>query len=63
LEEARGVVAPSEHRFAKQETMMADPMSPDLLKKMYAYWRAANYLAVRQIYLQDNPLLEAPTRA
>jgi xylulose-5-phosphate/fructose-6-phosphate phosphoketolase len=43
--------------------MMADPMSPDLLKKMYAYWRAANYLAVRQIYLQDNPLLEAPTRA
>jgi phosphoketolase len=27
---------------------------------MNAYWRAANYLTVGQIYLQDNPLLEAP---
>ena len=26
---------------------------------MHAYWRAANYLTVGQIYLQDNPLLEA----
>src|SRR3984957_6405501 len=32
----------------------------DLLAKMDAYWRAANYLTVGQIYLQDNPLLEAP---
>ena len=31
-----------------------------LLAKMDAYWRAANYLTVGQIYLQDNPLLEAP---
>ena len=35
-------------------------MSPDLLRKMHAYWRAANYLSVGQIYLQDNPLLEVP---
>jgi xylulose-5-phosphate/fructose-6-phosphate phosphoketolase len=39
-----------------------DPLSPDLLHKMDAYWRAANYLSVGQIYLQDNPLLEVPLR-
>ena len=33
------------------------PLSPDLLRKMDAYWRAANYLSVGQIYLYDNPLL------
>src|SRR3984957_18601541 len=38
----------------------AGPLSPDLLDKMDAYWRAANYLSVGQIYLQDNPLLEKP---
>jgi xylulose-5-phosphate/fructose-6-phosphate phosphoketolase len=41
---------------------MPDSLSPDLLRKMHAYWRAANYLSVAQIYLQDNPLLEAPLR-
>ncbi len=35
-------------------------LSPELLDKMHAYWRAANYLTVGQIYLQDNPLLERP---
>ena len=39
---------------------MSNPLSPDLLDKMHAYWRAANYLSVGQIYLQDNPLLETP---
>ena len=39
---------------------MPDPLSPELLSRMDAYWRAANYLSVGQIYLQDNPLLEAP---
>src|ERR1700731_2112553 len=37
---------------------MPNPLSPDLLRKMHAYWRAANYLSVGQIYLRDNPLLE-----
>ncbi len=41
---------------------MPDPLAPDLLQKMHAYWRAANYLSVGQIYLQDNPLLESPLR-
>jgi xylulose-5-phosphate/fructose-6-phosphate phosphoketolase len=36
------------------------PLSPDLLRKMDAYWRAANYLSVGQIYLRNNALLDAP---
>ncbi|MDB5484544.1 MAG: Fructose-6-phosphate phosphoketolase, partial [Tardiphaga sp.] len=39
---------------------MSEPLSPDMLHKMDAYWRAANYLSVGQIYLRDNALLEAP---
>ena len=35
-------------------------VSPDLLQKIDAYWRAANYLSVGQIYLFDNPLLKRP---
>jgi xylulose-5-phosphate/fructose-6-phosphate phosphoketolase len=31
-----------------------------LLHRMHAYWQAANYLSVGQIYLQDNPLLSRP---
>lgn len=41
----------------------ATPLSPELLKKMDAYWRAANYLSVGQIYLFDNPLLKKPLEA
>jgi xylulose-5-phosphate/fructose-6-phosphate phosphoketolase len=41
---------------------MHDPLTPDVLQKMHAYWRAANYLSVGQIYLQDNPLLETPLK-
>src|ERR1051326_6131238 len=37
-------------------------LSPTLLKKMDAYWRAANYLSVGQIYLYDNPLLREPLK-
>src|ERR1700749_322146 len=35
-------------------------LSDDLLTKMNAYWRAANYLSVGQIYLLANPLLREP---
>jgi len=38
------------------------PLSPDLLRKMNAYWRAANYLSVGQLYLHDNPLLREPLK-
>jgi len=34
------------------------PLSPELLSQMNAYWHAANYLSVGQIYLYDNPLLK-----
>jgi xylulose-5-phosphate/fructose-6-phosphate phosphoketolase len=37
---------------------MTEPLTADLLRKMHAYWRAANYLSVGQIYLRDNPLLD-----
>ncbi len=38
----------------------ANTLTPELLRKMDAYWRAANYLSVGQIYLYDNPLLKRP---
>jgi len=37
-------------------------LSAEELRKIGAYWRAANYLAVGQIYLYDNPLLREPLR-
>ena len=40
--------------------MRTDTLAPDLLYKIDAYWRAANYLSVGQIYLYDNPLLREP---
>ncbi len=39
---------------------MRNPLQPDQLQRMNAYWRAANYLSVGQIYLFDNPLLKEP---
>ncbi|MEG8040373.1 phosphoketolase family protein [Sphingomonas sp. LR60] len=34
------------------------PLAPDMLRRMDAYWRAANYLSVGQIYLRDNAMLD-----
>ena len=39
------------------------PLSPEGLRLIDAYWRAANYLSVGQIYLLDNPLLRKPLEA
>jgi xylulose-5-phosphate/fructose-6-phosphate phosphoketolase len=39
---------------------MPEILSPEILQKLDAYWRAANYLSVGQIYLYDNPLLRRP---
>ncbi|MEV4759943.1 phosphoketolase family protein [Micromonospora sp. NPDC049559] len=39
------------------------PLTDDELRRVDAYWRAANYLTVGQIYLLDNPLLREPLRA
>src|ERR671923_2070857 len=38
----------------------AQPLAPEELRLMHAYWRAANYLSAGQIYLLDNPLLQRP---
>jgi xylulose-5-phosphate/fructose-6-phosphate phosphoketolase len=35
-------------------------LTPEMLERIDAYWRAANYLSVGQIYLYDNPLLKRP---
>jgi xylulose-5-phosphate/fructose-6-phosphate phosphoketolase len=42
---------------------MADSLSEEELRRMDAYWRAANYLSVGQIYLLDDPLLRRPLEA
>ena len=39
-----------------------EPLTTGLLNKINAYWRAANYLAVGQIYLRENPLLREPLK-
>ena len=39
---------------------MDAPLAPELLRRMDAYWRAANYVSVGQIYLYANPLLREP---
>jgi xylulose-5-phosphate/fructose-6-phosphate phosphoketolase len=41
---------------------MNAPLSAEVLEKMNAYWRAANYLSVGQIYLCDNPLMREPLK-
>jgi xylulose-5-phosphate/fructose-6-phosphate phosphoketolase len=38
------------------------PLDADELARIHAYWRAANYLSVGQIYLLDNPLLREPLK-
>ena len=43
---------------SQQAKTPEEEISEELLKKMNAYWRAANYLSVGQIYLHDNPLMK-----
>jgi xylulose-5-phosphate/fructose-6-phosphate phosphoketolase len=46
----------------KSTQQPASALRADLLRKMDAWWRAANYLSVGQIYLYDNPLLRRPLK-
>ena len=50
--------------FTISETvkLSVKPLDPEELRKMDAYWRAANYLSVGQIYLFANPLLREPLK-
>jgi xylulose-5-phosphate/fructose-6-phosphate phosphoketolase len=45
------------------KTKTGDRLSADELRKIDAYWRACNYLAVGMIYLRENPLLREPLKA
>jgi len=45
---------------AVSPSIAANPLSPEELHKIDAYWRACHYLAVGMIYLRDNPLLRKP---
>jgi len=45
-----------------ETTAARTPLAAEELRLLDAYWRAANYLAVGQIYLLDNPLLREPLR-
>ncbi|MDJ0680804.1 MAG: phosphoketolase family protein, partial [Xenococcaceae cyanobacterium MO_167.B52] len=49
------VQAPISQNLASEQ-----PLTPEELRKLHAYWRACNYLAVGMIYLRDNPLLKEP---
>ncbi|HLI56864.1 MAG TPA: phosphoketolase, partial [Actinomycetota bacterium] len=45
-----------------QTAVHGGPLADDECRRIDAYWRAANYLSVGQIYLLDNPLLTEPLR-
>jgi xylulose-5-phosphate/fructose-6-phosphate phosphoketolase len=47
-------------RTEEANVARSGPLGTEELKKIDAYWRAANYLSVGQIYLLDNPLLREP---
>jgi xylulose-5-phosphate/fructose-6-phosphate phosphoketolase len=49
-------------RHQRESMNETTTLTPELLRKIDAYWRAANYLSVAQIYLFDNPLLKRPLK-
>ncbi len=61
-----GFTAPADGTAAQVASPLAaggvpsGPLPADELRRINAYWRAANYLSVGQIYLLDNPLLREP---
>ena len=52
----------SETASSKLNFKQLNPLSEEEVAKINAYWRAANYLSVGQIYLMGNPLLREPLR-
>ena len=69
LEVTKSPLAPEQPRTARppnglgsQSPDKKGPLDPEQLRKINAYWRAANYLSVGQIYLCDNPLLREPLK-
>ena len=54
--------AENKKEFTLKTTKKTSTLTPKLLHQMDAYWRAANYVSVGQIYLYDNPLLKEPLK-
>src|SRR5438094_4361922 len=52
----------AEKNISRPTASVDRPLSAEELRRMHAYWRAANYLSVGQIYLYDNPLLREPLK-
>ncbi|MFT3804818.1 MAG: phosphoketolase family protein [Burkholderiaceae bacterium] len=50
------------HAAVPDDSASSAPLSAERLQRIDGWWRAANYLSVGQIYLQDNPLLGEPLR-
>jgi xylulose-5-phosphate/fructose-6-phosphate phosphoketolase len=46
-----------------EKELVEKPLSPEVLAKIDAYWRACKYLAAGMLYLQENPLLREPLQA
>src|SRR5919199_1603776 len=59
---ARGAQPRGPRRMTGTQAAAHAVLAPDELQRMDAYWRAANYLSVGQIYLLDNALLREPLR-
>jgi xylulose-5-phosphate/fructose-6-phosphate phosphoketolase len=63
MEPRRSQKTSTRRRAAARRTPRASrTLAPDMLRQIDAYWRAANYLSVGQIYLLDNPLLKKPLK-
>src|SRR5579864_2509210 len=64
LKTKNGEARKSTNRLSSAGSAQASlgPLAPDELRKMDAWWRAANYLSIGQIYLYDNPLLKKPLK-
>ena len=57
---SRTLTRPAEPKSSAVDLSTATPLDADELDRVDAWWRAANYLSVGQIYLLDNPLLREP---
>ena len=53
---------PGRQEARQVKTEGAQTLSQDELRRTHAYWRAANYLSVGQLYLYNNPLLREPLK-
>ena len=59
---SRTLTRPAEPKSSAVDLSTATPLDADELDRVHAWWRAANYLSVGQIYLLDNPLLREPLK-